>query len=75
MAACAPDSAEGMEMCEDCISSVTEVLRVGRRGCAREFYTTGDLNVELEETSRSSMRCTGLCAGQGMAKTVVVLRN
>ena len=34
------------------ISRFLEVLREGRRGGAREFYITGDLNVEL------GMMCT-----------------
>ena len=35
------------EMYETCISSVVEVLRERRRGGAKDFCTTGDLNVEL----------------------------
>ena len=34
-------------MYEDCISSVVEVFWEGRRGGAKDFYITGDLNVEL----------------------------
>ena len=48
----APDSSEDMEMYEAFISSVLRVLREGRRGGATEFYTTGDLNVEV------GMMCT-----------------
>ena len=47
VAAHAPDSSKDMEMYEAFISSVLKVLREGRRGGAREFYITGDLNVEL----------------------------
>ena len=47
MAVCAPDFGKDLEMYEAFISSVTKVLREGRRGGAREFYITGDLNVEL----------------------------
>ena len=36
-----------LRMYEDCISSVVRVLREGRRDGARDFYITGDLNVEL----------------------------
>ena len=37
---------------KDCISSVTAVLREGRRGGAKDFYITGGFNVEL------GLRCT-----------------
>ena len=37
MAVCAPDSKKSLEMCEECISSVVEVLREGRKGGARGF--------------------------------------
>ena len=47
MAVHAPDCGKDLEMYEPFISSVTEVLREGRRGGAREFYVTVDLNVEL----------------------------
>ena len=43
----APDSSEDMEFCEACVSGVLQVLREGRRGGAKKFYITGDLNVEL----------------------------
>ena len=67
-------------MCEAFISSVAEV-REGRRGGAREFYITGDLNVELE------LMCTdekdieelngmyGRCVGKGTKETMVVSRS
>ena len=42
---CTADSSKDMEMYEALISSVFEVLREGRRGGAREFYITRDLNV------------------------------
>ena len=41
-----------MEMYEAFISSVLKVPREGRRGGAKVFYITGDLNVEL------GMMCT-----------------
>ena len=41
-----------MEMYEAFISSVLKVLRGGRRGGAKGFYTTSDLNAEL------GMMCT-----------------
>ena len=47
MAVYAPDSSKSLEMYEDCISSVTKALREGRRGGAKDFYSTGDFNVEL----------------------------
>ena len=37
MAENAPDPSKSLEMDEDCISSVVEVLREGRRGGARDF--------------------------------------
>ena len=42
-----PDPGEDMELYEAFISSVTEVLREGRRGGARESHITGHLSVEL----------------------------
>ena len=48
----APDSCKSMEVYEAFISSVLKVLREGRRGGAKYFYITGDLNVEL------GMMCT-----------------
>ena len=47
MAVYAADSSKSLEMYETCISSVVKVLREGRRGGAKDFYITGDLNVEL----------------------------
>ena len=47
MAVYAPDCGKDLEMYEALISSVTRVMREGRRGGAREFYITGDLNVEM----------------------------
>ena len=41
-----------MELYEAFISSVLRVLREGRRGGARDFYSTGDLNAE------SGLMCT-----------------
>ena len=47
MAVYAPDSKKSLEMYEECVSSVVKVLREGRKGGARDFYITGDFNVEL----------------------------
>ena len=47
MAVFAPDSSKSLETYEAFISSVVKVLREGRRGGAKNFYITGDLNVEL----------------------------
>ena len=47
MAVYAQDCAKDLEMYEAFISSVTKVLREGRRVGAKEFYITGDLKVEL----------------------------
>ena len=52
MAVFAPDSSKSLEMYEACISSVVKALREGRRGGARDFHITGNLNVEL------GMMCT-----------------
>ena len=52
VAAYAPDSTKGMEMHKAFISSVLRVRREGRRGGARDFYITGDINVVL------GMMCT-----------------
>ena len=52
VAAYAPDSSKGMEMYKAFISSVLRVRREGRRGGARDFHITGDLNVVL------GMMCT-----------------
>ena len=52
MAAYAPHSGKIAEMYDAFISSVLKVPREGRRGGAKEFYITGDLNVEL------GMMCT-----------------
>ena len=46
MAVYAPVSSKDMDLYEACVSSVLRVLREGRRGCARKFYITGDLNEE-----------------------------
>ena len=43
----APDSKKSLEMYEECIASVVKVLREGRKGGAKDFYITGDFNVEL----------------------------
>ena len=43
----APDLMKSVEMYEECVSSVVKVLREGRRGGAKNFYITGDPNVEL----------------------------
>ena len=45
-----PDSKKSLEMYEECISSVVKVLREGRKTGARDFYITGDFNVELALT-------------------------
>ena len=47
MAVYAADSSKSLEMYETCISNVVKVLREGRRGGAKDFYITSDLNVEL----------------------------
>ena len=47
MAVYAPDSKKSLEMYEECVSSVVKVLREGRRGGSKDFYITGDFNVEL----------------------------
>ena len=52
MAVYAPDSSKSTEMHDAFFSSVLKVLREGRRGGAKDFYITGDLNVEL------GMMCT-----------------
>ena len=81
MAVCAPDSDKSLEMYEAYISGVVGVLREGRRGGAKDFYKTGDLNVEL------GMICTdendieelvGICGpmcGQGHDKNPGGLKN
>ena len=51
MAAYGPDSSKSMEMYKPCISSVAKVLRGGRRGGAKDFYITSDL--QTKRTSRS----------------------
>ena len=48
MAVDAPDCGKDLEEYEALISSVTNALREGRGGGARELYITWDLNVELE---------------------------
>ena len=45
MVAYASDSSKSMGMYEAVISSVLGVLREGRRGAARDFHISGDLNV------------------------------
>ena len=47
MAFHAPDCGKDLGVCETFILNVPRVLREGRRGGAREFYSTGDLRVEL----------------------------
>ena len=47
MAVYALDSSKSLETHEACVSSVVTVLREGRRSGAKDFYITGDLNVEL----------------------------
>ena len=47
MSVYAPDSKKSLEMYEECIASVVEVLREGRKGGAKNFYIAGDINVEL----------------------------
>ena len=71
MAVYAPDCGKDSGIQEAFISSVTKVLREGRRGGAREFYITGDLNVELgfmctdEEDIEELVRCAGPRVGKG----------
>ena len=48
----APDSSKSLEIYEACISIVTKFLREERRGGAKEFCITSDLNVDL------GMMCT-----------------
>ena len=56
------------------VSSVTKVLREGRRGGAKDFYITSDLNVELgvmctdEEDIEELEGCMVPCAGKGTRK-------
>ena len=47
MSVYAPDSKKSPEMYGECIASVVEVLREGRKGGARNFYIAGDINVEF----------------------------
>ena len=47
MAVYAPASSKSLEMYETCISSVVNVLCERRRGGAKNFYVTSDLNVKL----------------------------
>ena len=47
MAVCAPDCWKDLGMYEAFMSSVTKVLLERRRGGAKEFYITRDLNVEF----------------------------
>ena len=47
MAVYAPDAKKSQEMYEECVSSVVKVLREGRKGGARDFFSTCDFNVEL----------------------------
>ena len=53
------------------IPSVTKVLREGRRGGAKQFYTTGDLKVDLglmctdEKDIAEVNESTGPCVGKG----------
>ena len=54
MAVFAPDSSTSLETCDACISSVVKVLREGRRGGAKDFHITGDLNVD------SGLMCTAI---------------
>ena len=46
MAVYAPVSSKDMDLYEACVSSVLRVLREGRRGGAKKFYITGDVNEE-----------------------------
>ena len=61
-------------MFETCISSVLKVLREGRRGGAKDFYSTGDLNVELwlmctsEKDIEELTEMCGLLCWQGYDK-------
>ena len=47
MAVYVPDSSKDKELYEACVSSVFRILREGRRGGAKTFCITGDLNVKL----------------------------
>ena len=47
MAVYARDSDKDLEQYEACVSCVLRVLREGRRRGAKQFYISGDLNVEL----------------------------
>ena len=47
MAVYAPDCRKDLEVYETFILKVIKVLWEGRRGGAKEFYITGDLNAEL----------------------------
>ena len=74
MAVYAPDSGESLEMYGACISSVIKVLREGRRGGAKDFYMTCDLNVELglmrtdEKDIEEVMKMYGPLCWQGYDK-------
>ena len=46
MAVYAPDSKKSLETYEECIPSVVQVLQEGRKGGARDLFSTGDFNVE-----------------------------
>ena len=77
MAVCAPDCGKDLGMHEAFISSVSVVLREGRRGSARDFYIFGDLIVELGFmcTDEKYMRCTSRCVGKGTKMIMAVSRT
>ena len=47
MAVKAPDIKKKLDVYETIIKNVTQILWGGRRAGARDFYITGDFNVEL----------------------------
>ena len=54
MVAYAPDSSKSMGMYEAVISSVLGVLREGRRGAARDFHISGDVECGRSLSSAAS---------------------
>ena len=70
----ARDSKKSLELKAECVSSAVKVLREGHQGGARDFYITGDFNVELgllctdENDEEELTKMYGLLCWQGYDK-------
>ena len=81
MAVHAPDCKKHLDVFETFIVNVTKITRAGRRAGAKDFYITGDLNVELgilctdEDDIGDLNEMYGPCVGKGVRTIMAVSRS